>query len=288
MVKTPDQFLKVGQCCSLDEPYASPVGTYDQPYIYVYDADDLPDGQDRLRANIQTYSGADFVCRRIAGHNRVATAAQFYDVMRRELFDGNFNTAGLAEFGVCGPEMIFPSASGIQFDLIPVAKALNACETPLSQIIFQGARRYKGYPRPPSYPYWEDPWSYTADVTLDFDAGITKRYAIDIFDFDFELLEMFETIMNPTGGGGPAVPGAANQACKVQLYDQVKEQVFSAPILDDLIMSNSSSYQGVCPVPGIVYRIGQQIRFDLTSICNRGDCDIVLQLVFKGVRRRPC
>ena len=60
------------------------------------------------------------------------------------------------------------------------------------------------------------------------------------------------------------------------------------PIIDDLIVSNSVSYLGVVPVPGIVYRIGQRIKFDLINLVTPAACAIQVQLTFHGVRRRPC
>ena len=47
-------------------------------------------------------------------------------------------------------------------------------------------------------------------------------------------------------------------------------------------MDNLSSYQDICPVSGIVHRIGQQIRFDLTSLCNRESAMLLIQLRFHG------
>jgi hypothetical protein len=287
MPKKPDFFNPVGQCCELDEPYQAPPGTFDQPFIYVYDADDLPDGQERRFANIKTFSGPDFLMRRVAGHDRACTDFQLRDVLGRLVCHEPVKTAGFGEFTLI-PEMMFPSASGITFDLLPVAKTLNGCDQSLAQIVFQGVRRFKGYRRPPSYPYWEDDFSYTPDISLDYGPGTTRRYSIDIHDFDFELLRICETIINPSGGGGPVVPGGSHQAFKFQLYDQVYEQVFSAPIIDDLIMDNSSSYQGITPVPGIVYRIGQQIRFEITPLCEPSSCATLVSLRFHGVRRRPC
>lgn len=281
--------LALPVCCELDEPYQAPPGYYDQPFIYVLDADELTTGANYKNLSIITYSGADFILRRVAGHDRCATGAQFYDVLRRQIFLRNFKTAGFGEFALA-PELLFPSASGIQFDFLDAQPAVNACESGIAQVIFQGVRRYKGYRRPPSYPYIDDDYWYTFDVAIDsnFPAGDTQQFGIDILDNDFELLEIRETIINPSGGGAAVACGGANQMFKIQLYDQVYEKVFSKPVVDDLICSNATTYQSISPVPGIVYRIAQQIRFDLTSLCDMGVCPYQVQLCFHGVRRRPC
>jgi hypothetical protein len=285
----PLAYSPTGQCCELDEPYQAPPGYFDQPFIYTYDADVLPNGQSR-RTQLTTFTGSDFLLRRIAGIDRVCTTFQCRDVLARLIFNDPVNTA-FKDF-VTVPELLYPGGDGILFDLNNVQKTVNSSGALLSQIIFQGVRRFKGHRRPPSYPYWEDEFQYEADISIDstWNVGDIRRFGIDIFDYDFELLEIKECIINPVGGGAPCAPGGINQAFKIQLYDQVLENVFSAPIIDDLLVSNSVSYLGVCPVPGIVYRIGQRIRFDLTNLLavTPGQCSIQVQLTFHGVRRRPC
>lgn len=281
-------YKPTGQCCELDEPYQAPIGTFDQPFIYVFDANAITDGQDRRRVAITTFTGSDFIMRRVAGIDRVCTEFQLRDVLSRLIFDGNVNTA-YRDFPLI-PELLYPGGDGISFDLINVAKSSNTSGSLLSQLIFQGVRRFQGYKRPPSYPYWEDEFRYEADIAIDstWGLGVTRIFGIDIYDYDFEMLEILETIINPVGGGVPCAPGGVNQAFKIQLYDQVNETVFSAPVIDDLIVANSVGYLGVCPVPGIVYRIGQRIKFELTNLVTPGACAIQVQLVFHGVRRRPC
>jgi hypothetical protein len=292
-------YVATGQCCELDEPYQAPVGFFDQPFIYVFDAgSNLPDGQDLRFANITTFTGADFILRRVAGIDRVCTQFQLRDVLARLDFNTPVNSA-FRDF-VVNPEMLWPSGSGITFDFLPVQKATQQTSgVLLSQVIFQGVRRFKGYKRPPSYPYWEDPFTYNSDTdctggaTISIDSswalGETRKFAIPIYNFDFELLYINETIINPVNGGAPCAPGGNNQALKLQLFDQVNEKVFFAPIVDDLIMHNSTRYLGITPVPGIVLRIGQAIQFEVTSLVAPVDeCAVQVQLMFYGVRRRPC
>lgn len=280
-----------GQCCELDEPYQAPVGYFDQPFIYVYDADNppngaaLPNGQDRRFCNIKTFTGSDFLLRRVAGIDRVCTNFQLRDVLSRLIFDSPVRTT-FRDF-VTIPEMLWAGGTGISFDLLDVQKTLKTSglfTVPLSQIVFQGVRRFKGYRRPPSYPYWEDEWVYEIDISIDWiPTDAPRRFAIEIKDNDFELLRITESI----GTLGGAAPGVT-QACKLQLYDQVNEQVFSAPVIDDLLMDNATTYLGIGPVPGIVYRIGQAIRFDVSSLILTPDLPTPIQLCFHGIRRRPC
>lgn len=294
-------YTPTGQCCDLDEPYAAPVGYFDQPFIYVYDADNpngngipIPNGQDRRRAQLTTFTGSDFILRRIAGIDRVCTSFQMRDVLARLVFNEDVDTH-YRDFPIV-PELLYPGGDGISFDLINVQKATGGnCGVFLSQIVFQGVRRYKGYRRPPSYPYWEDPYSYTVDIGIDWGpTAQPQKFAIQIFDNDFELLRILESIGGNAPGGPLLAPSTtSNVAVKLQLFDQVNEQVFSAPVIDDLIMDNSNTYQGIVPVPGIVYRIGQAIRFELTSLfcpggVNGGGTVLPIQLKFEGVRRRPC
>jgi hypothetical protein len=284
MAKEPIIYLPTGQCCELDEPYQAPPGYFDQPFIYVFDADSLTDGIDYRRLNVTTFSGADFLMRRVGGQDRAGTNMQLRDVLARLVFNDPFNT-NFQDFPVV-PELMFPAATDITLDLLPVQRFLKTdgvFNIPLSQIVFQGVRRFKGYRRPPSYPYWEDEFSYPFELTIDWDFRDTRarRFAINIEDCDFELLQITEDINN-------IVPPGFDTSCKFQLYDQVNEQVFSAPVIDDLIMDNSTDYAGIVPVPGIVYRIGQQIRFDITSLLLPAEVPGHVVFWFHGVRRRPC
>jgi hypothetical protein len=285
----PFEYSPAGQCCELDEPYQAPPGYFDQPFIYTFDADALKNGENR-RSQLTTLTGADFLLRRVAGIDRVCTTFQVKDVLARLIFNDPVNTA-FRDF-VTVPELLYPGGDGILFDLNTVNKSVNSSGASLAQIVFQGVRRFKGYRRPPSYPYWEDEFKYEFDAAIDatWNVGDQRTFGINIYDYDFELLEILECIINPIGGGAPCAPGGVNQAFKIQLYDQVLETVFSAPVVDDLIVSNSVSYLGVCPVPGIVYRIGQRIKFDLVNLLSvtPGQCSIQVQLTFHGVRRRPC
>ncbi len=285
----PYEHIPAGQCCELDEPYQAPPGYFDQPFLYVFDADALKNGESR-RSQLTTLTGADFLLRRIAGIDRVCTTFQVRDVLARLIFNDPVNTA-FRDF-VMVPELLYPGGDGILFDLNVVNKAVNSSGASLAQIIFQGTRRFKGYRRPPSYPYWEDEFKYEVDIAIDpsWNVGDQRTFGVNVYDYDFELLEILECIINPVGGGAPCAPGGVNQAFKIQLYDQVNETVFSAPVIDDLIVSNSVTYLGVCPVPGIVYRIGQRIKFDLVNLMTvaPGQCSIQVQLTFHGVRRRPC
>ncbi len=283
-MKTPDLYTPTGQCCELDEPYQAPVGFYDQPFWYVFNADSLTDGQDYRLLNLKTFTGADFILRRIAGIDRCSVQAQFRDVLARVLFNTNFNTAGFGDFPLV-PEMIWPSGTNIQFDLLNLLRSTNSSGAFLSQVVFQGARRFKGYRRPPSYPYWEDEFNYVIDPAITWPIGQTVTFTKQVYDFDFELLRIEATVLNPIGGGA-SIPSSG--VFKLQLYDQVYEKVFQEPVIDDLLIDNATNYQGVTPVPGIVYRIGQQIRVDVTSLVTAGVCPVQIQIRFHGVRRRPC
>ncbi len=284
----PYEHIPAGQCCELDEPYQAPPGYFDQPFLYVFDADALQNGQDR-RTQLTTFTGSDFLLRRIAGIDRCSTTFQVRDVLSRLIFNDPANTA-FRDF-VMVPELLYQGGDGILFDFGNVNKTVNSSGALLSQVIFQGVRRFKGYRRPPSYPYWEDEFKYEVDIAIDpsWAVGDQRTFGVNVYDYDFELLEILECIINPVGGGPPCAPGGVNQAFKIQLYDQVNETVFGAPVIDDLIVSNSVSYLGVCPVPGIVYRIGQRIKFNLVNLMavTPGQCSIQVQFTFHGVRRRP-
>ncbi len=68
----PYEHIPAGQCCELDEPYQAPPGYFDQPFLYVFDADALKNGESR-RSQLTTLTGADFLLRRIAGIDRFST-----------------------------------------------------------------------------------------------------------------------------------------------------------------------------------------------------------------------
>lgn len=276
----PDEAYTGGQCCLLDEPYQAPPGWFDQPFVYVFDADTLTNGRDYHNLGVTTFSGADFICRRVAGHNRCAVSMQLYDVLKRKFFNTPFNTR-FSDF-VIAPESIWPAASGIVFDLLNVLKEVKT-DGPntvfLSQIVFQGVRRFAGVRRPPSYNYWTDPYSYVEEITVPAFGAPAERHAFDIEDFDFELLRITETI------DGDVPPGFST-AVKLQIFDQVYEKMFSEPVIDDLIVDNSADYQGIL-APGTVYRRGQQLKYEVTGL-NLPGVSGTVELRFEGVRRRPC
>jgi hypothetical protein len=278
-----EQYSLTGQCCALDEPYQAPPGYFDQPFVYVFDGDDLTDGRDYRNLAVTTFSGADFLLRRVGGQDRVADRMQLLDVLSRKVFNAPYRT-NFHDFPM-DPEMMFPAATGIVFDLFNVARVLKTSglfSVPLSQIVFQGTRRFRGQRRPPGYLYSDDEFGYVFDLDINWSpTDAPRKFSIEIHDFDFELLQITEDI---TPGGKPGF----NTAFKMMLYDQVYEPMFSKPVIDDLLVNNSTDYQGIVPVPGTVYRVGQSIKFDIHSLILPPDQPTAVQLFFRGVRRRPC
>ena len=274
--------------------YQVPEGYHDQPWIYVYDGDALTNGQDYLCIQVPV-NDADFHLRRVAGRPTIAGKIQ----LRRDAapFFATDSGVVMPPDWVIVPEKVFKVGSAISIDLFTVLKAQNADQAETiqyPQLVFQGVRRWPGpqkYPMPATYKYKEKFWSYEVDVTIDWDGGLDPqphRFFQDVQDYDFELRRI--TAVTKTKGQSDVFWTPWGE-WKMMLFDQNRNQLMSAPVMDYFLLDNNdgipgfNDYNSVFPIPAVLYPTGSQIMFELTSLILGSDLDATYQLRFEGARR---
>jgi hypothetical protein len=198
------------------------------------------------------------------------------------------------------PELVYPAAGMISFDLQTILKSnndygvLGSVPNFFSQLIFQGARRFPqgrlietGYRW---YPKWQQ---ITADITVNWTGRISpafivaqepRRFNVPIRDHDFELYRIGLVQKKPA----PALHTASFGSVKLMLYDVVGNQLMSAPVTDFFLSDIVQDFHSVFPVPPLLYPAGSDILFDVTSLLVAADIPMTLSVTFMGVWRIPC
>ena len=249
--------------------YRTPPGFVDTPYIYCYDATGLTDGQSYQRLSLPLEGDTQFLLRRIAGLNTVATAMRLYDG------DGQPTSNAPMRVGAQWPmpEIAYGrTGSGeILFDLQTVARSSIACGTTIytSHLYFQGVKRRRATFTQGVAGVWSPtPWTYVQPVTVDWYRYITgaiveppRRIMLAINDYDFSLRQL--RLVNTTDGGAFTAP-----TIQLRLYDADGRALSSAPVNQNTI--NSAVDATACfPVPEVQYPFGSTLQFDVVSnICN--------------------
>lgn len=277
--------------------YIPPEGQIDIPFIYVFDARAILDTALPRNGNIVRVLSEDFILRSVVGMSTVGGAWRYYNASNEEAM------SNLANTNIRWPvvvEKFYPAHSQIRFDLSTIAKVNNADGNPVSLIGFQGAKRvsvgqfgFSDYRT--DYEYWEAPYTYLQDVTIDFfaDGGAAaRRFNVEITDGDFEL--QLIAISETTGGPGVALPV---DPFLIELFDPSNYNSLSADAVTGISAPMSprwlNSQQGqnffsIFPVPTLVYPIRSIIRFDITSLIDTAGGTRTFQFAFHGVTRRPC
>lgn len=284
----------------IETEYRTPDGFIDQPYIYVADADGLTDGLDY--ANVPAFVPRDssaFVLRQIYGRNNVCARIQFRD---------SYAPLTAAQRGIAMPntwpvipERVIRPEGGLIADLYTVARAnrVNLAVTIFfAQAAFQGVRRWpsatpgvSGYPGRSDYKYWEKPYTYEQVVTVNWVGTdpAPRRFNIPVFDMDFELQRITIIRQQQAGAASYAIP---TNEIKLTLYDSYPRPLMSAPVLDTILNDAADAvthpYNGVFPVPGVLYRAGGAIQFDVVSLLTVNLLNSQYQVCFHGMRRIPC
>jgi hypothetical protein len=281
------------------EPYRTPEGYFDLPYIHVYNGDALTNGADyrSINVGISNYEAA-FVLRQIMGRDKIAGRIQLRD---------SFAPLTAASAGIVmpltypvAPERIITSAGALLMDLYTVARA-NRVAGPVTiffaQIAFQGVRRYLGtslYPGESDYKYREKPYTYSQTVTVNWAGTDTqaRKFSIPIVDgCDFELqrITIVRTSIGNGQGGQTATNATPNSEIKLQLFEQYGKQLSNAPVLDvylnDAMVGGAGAYNILFPVPGVLYKQSSFIRFEVTSLLTLAMLNGVYDINFHGVRR---
>ena len=108
--------------------FTPPEGQYDTPFIFVFDATSLSNGQDAPNQRIDMDPGiGDFICRRVAGLqsvvNPVGGRFQMKDDLLRSLQSFPVYANGTDEIAI--PDGVFYSKTGaIRFDLYDILIAV--------------------------------------------------------------------------------------------------------------------------------------------------------------------
>lgn len=287
--------IEIARTGLMEEEYRTPEGYYDLPYIFAYDGDALTDGNSYT--GIPVFVGNDqagFVFRQVYGRANLAARIQLRD-SAAPFFSGAQGAIIPNTYPIV-PEKYFPPGRELFIDLFTVARA-NRAALPViiffAQLAFQGVRRFKGgatYPGPSTYRYYEKAFSYPIDVVVNWagtDPTPRKRF-IEIPDMDFELRRITITRRQQAGVANYGVP--VNEL-KLMLYDPYPRQLMNVPILDAYLIDNAdatqNAYNGVFPVPGVMYPKGSAIYFDVTSLLTAAMLPSAYNFVFHGVRRVP-
>jgi hypothetical protein len=275
------------------EPYRTPQGYYDLPYIHVYDGDALTDGIDYHNVNVGVANNDyGFVLRQIMGRDKIAARIQVRD---------SFAPLTAANNGIVMPTTYpvaperFVSASGaLIMDLFTVARA-NRVNVPtifFAQLAFQGVRRYKGdsvYPGASDYKYRERPFCYTQTVQVTWlgTDPTPRKFSIPItegYDFEMQRITIVRTIQ-----GQQATNVTPNSEIKLQLFEQYGKQLSNAPVLDvylnDAVVGGVGAYNGLFPVPGVLFKRMSFIRYEVTSLLTAAMLNSTYDISFHGVRR---
>lgn len=275
----------------------TPADFYDQPFFYVFDADNLTDSQDYQNLVTPVISQGDFILRRVCGLPNVASAMRFRDKnqFNRQRDAVNFGT----DYAVV-PEIVYPSDSQINFDLVDVTRANTPNAEPgsepnyYSQIGFMGVRRFYGQQAPRStYRYHSRPYTITTSVTITETGRLSPAFTqasgpvpfnilVDSYDFELQCIHA----MIQTDGEDAAV--ACTDEVKITLFDQNQQALSNAPVLAAYLADNGPDYSSVFPCPPLLYQANSLIRFNVTSLLTSAQAPATLTLDFIGAWRFPC
>lgn len=267
--------------------YRTPEGFADIPFFYVYDGRGLTDGTSpvNLVARIQE---DPFLLRSVAGVNTVAQRWLLYNASR---------SAAMSQPSLTFPrwtqvpERLYPAQSDIRFDLGTVARAVNADGNFVSYIGFQGVKRVRkadfGWTRYETpYPYWERPYQYTLDFTLNFfdNAGDAPRqFNVEISDGDFELQAIAINPLSTPGNLGA-------DPFRVTLYDPSGYNALSTlPVSPRwLNWKQTGEWRSAFPTPTMVYPVQSRIKIEIDSLTDTVVPAPTYQILYQGVERVPC
>ncbi len=286
-------------------PYVVPAGFGDTFFVYAFDADGLTNGQDVYNKRVRIDDGS-FVLRQWSGLDTVASAIQIRNRIQNP-FNAGARGANYSQYrtGVpLVPEEWYPEDGYIGFDLFNVNKTVIGVDGGntifASQLAFAGVRRREGVASDPMesrYKYYEKPYSYRFDLTINQFAsvgGITQQpdfHSFQITDgYDF-VLQRIRVVQTPTPGTESVTP-----TFKMLLYNGNKEQISNLPLLSTRLINFTATIAGGAanpanyfPTPGIMYRANSAVQFYITSlILPPTALPVNYDLEFMGMRRYPC
>lgn len=283
----------------------TPPGYGDTFFMFAYNGDSLTNGTSPSLVALPITNG-DFICRYWSGLESIADGIQLYDAVQRRWFGDVVNwgaTSGFATGCVVLPERRYPNQSYIRFDLSNVTKATVGTDGALtiyrSQLVFAGVKRRANHysdPEPSPYPFREreivlgqngQPGTFLLSINKYASTnGVLNppdQYSIPVLDYDFELRRVELQLQSD---------GQLSQFA-ITLYDNYWNPVSNVPILANrffhLDNNHSSGEQNFFPSPGLLYKVGSVIRFDIWSLLvSPTALPQEFRLAFYGVRRIPC
>ena len=274
---------------------------YDLPFIYVYDANALTDGNNYSNLSLPTVGDSDFLLRMITGYPNVATGGfRFRDMEMRNRLSTLVN---IFNNYVVTPDIPYRiPGSQITFDLGNVQRANVAyvgvpgsVPNYYSQLAFQGVKRFYGYtPYETPYRWFEQPYTISTAFVLsnagNVAPGYTQpntpvRYTVPVDNYDFEMQKIV-IMVQPNGAAGYSL---ASNRIKLTLYAQPGEMaMMSAPVVDRYLNANDSVFNSMFPVPPVVYPANSTIIVDVVSLLNNLQVPANVTISFVGMWRYPC
>jgi hypothetical protein len=278
------------------EAYRIPDGYYDLPWLYTFDARDLTDGQNYRNTSVRIADGGDFILRRICGLPNVAAQANIHD-SQGFLYAGDAGVV-IPPDKLLVPERIFKNNSQLLIDLFNVNRATNGAGIYFSQLAFQGVLRKPGsirYPQDSKYAWYPTWFVYDYDFTVDW-AGTDRtprHFGFQVTDVDFELQRITAVTKTFTGAVANWAPWEEFQ---LLLFDPGSNPLMDKPVNDYYLIDNQTAtlgsatgrvptYNGVFPVPSVMYPQGSWIKFDIVSLMPQAWLPATYQICFEGVRR---
>jgi len=333
-------------------PYVTPPGFRDTPFIYVFDPNTLasaytfaPDISNTyevttaamLNQSVGLQYGEQFILRRInpsfcvIGPLIPADAPgglKLRDAKRldrfssaRPLIPTDYDLLGLpmnSSLPIC-PELLYPVRGAINFDLYGARLRYNvstpnvdANAVPLSQILFQGVRRYPyaaADNRLLAQGWSERSYIYPVDIDVDWwywQNGLKangqsppQRFTVPISDWDFLLEDI--RIVNDYIPGHPSVSPvpAVPEVARIVLYDWAQNALMQEPVnLNAINSANTGGFTGTgiggtagagAQCPPLLYPNRSSIQFDITSMLNKTATPVshTITIQFVGRRRWP-
>jgi len=273
-------------------------GCYDQPFIYVFNADALTDGIDYRSLSIPMLTGSDFLLRRVCGRPNVAQSMRYYGADGRTMASRLY---AMARDQVVVPEHIYPPDSQILIDLGIVARGNwpyvaipGSVPNYWSQLAFQGVRRFYGQKAVEStYPFYTKPYTITATGVMTLTGRMAPAYQIQtdptqvnvqVENYDFELHRITATIIK---NAVVPVEVVVDGAMKIRLYDAWGKAMMNEPVLDVFITENGPDWNSCFPVPTMMYPAGSEIKVDIQSLLLDTEVPATLNVEFHGVQRFP-
>lgn len=293
------------------EPYRTPEGKVDFPFAYVFDATGLTDGLAQLQnLSVQFQGDSEFVLRRISGVNLCVNTAANGGRFNYRNASGSYANGNPSSGIVMPPnwpvvpEKLYPAhGAALMFDLYQTLRNFSVCGgTPIydSYIAFFGVKRFSGEPYQTPYRYWEQKYTYSFDLVINwphFSAGTTvappRRFFILMDRYDFELMRL--SVTNNTAGAQAGAPAAlVTNDFQIMAYDANMRQFSSLPLNVQFVNSGrptaatAPQYQPAL-APSVVYPVGSAITFDITSmLCNPVAAPQTYNIAFEGIWRMPC